>query len=171
MNFKVTEKLISITNKFINADNYIIQTERHKDYQGIEYTADYVEIISDTHNSVGFEVTEDEIIVFFFTDHAHFNDYGMDLKDNEPDYIERAAEFLEKLFILPIERKYTVKGTTVVREESLFILSQTEKESCAGVTFCFSGIKNIFKKKRRVIEVKQFDKELGNFTTYAEQCI
>ncbi len=165
MNFKGTEKLISVTGKFINADNYNIRTKGHKNYRGVEYTADYVEIINDPHNSVSFEVTENEIIVFFFTDHVHFNDYAMDLEDNESDYIERAAEFLENLFTLPIERKYTVKGNKVIRDESMFIQSQTEKESCGGVTFCFAGIKNILKKKRTVMEVKRFNKAVGNFTT------
>ncbi len=168
MNFKATEKLISVTGNFIDSDNYSIQTEGHKNYIGVEYTADYVKIIDDPHNSVSFEVTEDDITVFFFTDHAHFNDYCCELKDNEPDYVERAAEFLEKLFTLPIERKYTLKGTKVIRDESWFIQSQTEKESCAGTTFSFAGIKNIFKKKRTVAEAKRFDKTAGNFITYAQ---
>ena len=163
MNFKATEKLISAAAKFLNNDNFNIQTAGHKNYRGVEYTADYVEVLNDPQNSISFEVTENEIIIFFFTDHVHFNDYVVDLKDNEPDYVKRAAEFLEKLFTLPIERKYTVKGSKVIRDETLFIKSQTEKESCAGVTICFAGIKNILKKKMKVIEMKCFDKAIGNF--------
>ena len=168
MNFKATACLLSVMGKFIHAEHYRIQTEGHKNYLGAAYTADYVEIIDDPQNSVSFEVTEDEIIVFFFTDHVHFNDYGIDLEDNEPDYVARAAEFLEKLFTLPIERRYTLKGNRVIRDESLFRPSETEKESCAGVIFYFAGIQNIFQKKRQVVEIKRFDQTTGTFLTDSE---
>lgn len=165
MNFQATDKLIAVTNKYIKCDNYTIKTEGHKDYRGVDYTADYVEILNDTSNSVSFEVTENEIIIFFFSDHVHFSDYGLEVEEDEPDYIDRAVEFFENLFTPPIERKYIIKGNKVVRDKSYFIMSQTEKVSCAGVTLCFSGIRNIFKKKKKIIAVKKFDTEIGNFIT------
>lgn len=168
MNFQTTEKLIAVADKYIKCDNYTIKTEGHKNYRGIDYTADYVEIINDPNNSVSFEVTENEIIIFFFSDHVHFSDYGLDVEKDEPDYIDRAIEFLENLFNFPIERKYTVRGDKVVRDESFFILSETKKESCAGVCLCFAGIKNLFKKKGKIVEVKKFDVATENFTTVIE---
>ncbi len=168
MNFQATDKLIAVTNKYIKCDNYTIKTDGHKDYRGIDYTADYIEVISDPNNSVSFEVTENEIIIFFFSDHVHFSDYGLDVEEDEPDYIDRAIEFLEKLFTFSIERKYTVKCDKVVRDESFFILSETKKESCAGVFLCFAGIKNLFKKKKKTVETKKFDLATGNFTTVIE---
>ncbi len=128
MNFQSTSKLIAVADKYIKCDNYTVKTEGHKNYRGIDYTADFVEIINAPNNSVSFEVTENEIIIFFFSDHVHFSDYELEVEKGAPDYVDRAVEFLEKLFTLPIEREYTVKGDKVVRDESFFIISKAEKE-------------------------------------------
>ncbi len=168
MNFEATGRLMAAAKKYVNSEHYTIKTEGHKNYRGIAYTADYVEIISDPNNAINFEVTEDEIVVCFFSDHVHFCDYGMELEDDDPDYIERAVTFLEKLFTLPIERKYTRKGDRVIRDESLFVLSETERESCGGITFFLAGIRNLFKKEIRIVEVKKFDAATGNFITVIE---
>ena len=49
-------------------------------------------------NNVSFEVLDNEIIVFYFTDHYHFEDYSSELEEGEDDYIKRAKDFLIELF-------------------------------------------------------------------------
>lgn len=162
MNFTATKTLTDTVGKYVSAEKLNIKSNGHKDYWGREYTADFVEIFSEEPNRLSFEVTENEIIVFFFTDHIHFEDYTFDLNDGEPDYIQRAAEFLDKLFTLPIALEYMSKGNRIIKSESFFI-SDNEKESCAGKTLSSAGIKNIFKKKRYRVEIKKFDRTLGKF--------
>ncbi len=162
MNFKETEQLLTTVTKYLSSDKIRIQTDTCKDYLGKSYTADYVQITNDPNNHIGIEVTENEIIIFFFTDHAHFEDYTSPIKEGETNYIQRAAEFLDKLFTLPIERNYTIKGNRIIRDESFFIIGN-KKVSCAGITLSFAGFRNMFKKKKRVCEKFLFNKETACF--------
>lgn len=165
INFKATEQLIDTVSKFIPTERITIKSKGNKDWRGTEYTADYVEIIKEKPNRISFEVTEEEIILFFFSDHIHFEDYTLDLAPEDANYVDRAIEFLKKLFTLPIERRYTIKGDRVTRDESFFILPNQEKESCAGVTLSFAGLKNIFNNSIKHTEIKKFDSGIENFIT------
>lgn len=166
MNFTATEKLIATTNKYISSDKYSIQTEGHKNYIGMEYTADYVEILQNPDYFISFEVTKEEIIIFFFSNHIHFNDYG--IEDDNSNYIDSAVEFLDDLFSYPIETHYITKGDRIIRIESFFVKSPTEKESCAGVSIYPTRIKNVFKRKIKHVETKRFDRETGGFITVSD---
>lgn len=58
-----------------------------------------------------------------------------------------------------------MKGNEVVRDEHFFLLSETAKESCAGVAIYPVGFRHIFKKKLAFIEIKKFEIATGNFIT------
>ena len=162
MNFIATERIIDFTDKFIPKSQYIVQTEGHKDYLGRSYTADYVEIIEQSPYHIAFEVVENEIIIFYFGDHIHFEDYSSELEEGMPNYVDRAIEFLEMLFRYPIERRYTSKGNKVVLDESLLIVSEDAKESIC-VTFSSAGLKNLFKKRIETVKRFEFDYETKSF--------
>lgn len=146
MNFESTQRLLDVASNYVKTENISIESDGNKDWKGRKYIADDVEIIKEEPNQISFEVTEKEIIIFFFTDHVHFEDYSSDLDNSDADYVERAITFLEKIFTLPIETRYTTKGDKIIRNESYFVLSNGEKESCAGIAFCSAGLKNFFKK-------------------------
>ena len=74
-------------------------------------------IIDETHN-VGFEIFENEIIVFFFSAHTHFENYS---DKNNSEYISRAKEFLNKLFTCTIKHEKIFKGKTLTEERYTFI--------------------------------------------------
>lgn len=160
MNYCETQKLLDIIYKYLPAESLFVQTE-NTDWRGRKYKSDFVNVLES--DNIGFEVFENEIIIFYFTDHVHFEDYTLD-GEPEKNYTERAESFLKKLFTLPIERCYTKKGDKVVRDESFFVVSETEKESCTGV--CLSpSLKNIFRKAIHVQETKKFNMQKGCFIT------
>ena len=165
MNFEATKQLLDVVGRFIQIENINVQSDGNRDWRGREYIADYVEIIKEQPNRIGFEVVEEEIVIFFFTDHIHFEDYSSALNNDGPDYVARAIEFLKMLFTLPIERRYTTKGEKITRDASYFILSNGKRESCAGITFSSAGLKNIFKKSVKHIEIKKFDNQIGDFVS------
>ena len=162
MNFLVTERIIDFTDKFISKSQYTVQTEGHKDYLGKVYTADYVEIIVQPPYQIAFEVVENEITIFYFDDHIHFEDYSSQLEEGMPNYVDRAIEFLEKIFKYPIEQRKTLKGNKVIRDETLFITSENEKESIC-VTYSCAGLRNLFKKRIKTVKRFAFDVETKSF--------
>lgn len=162
MNFMATERIMDFTDKFIPKSQYLLQTEGHKDYLGRSYTADYVEIINQSPYHISFEVVENEIIVFCFGDHIHFEDYSFELEEGDPDYVDRAIEFLTMFFRYPIERRYTSKGNKVVRDETLLVVSEEEKESICATYFC-TGLKNLFKQRIETVKRFAFDNETKSF--------
>ena len=162
MNFATTERIINFTDKFIPKAQYIVQTEDHKNYFGQAYTADYVVINDPFPYHIAIEVVENEIIIFFFGDHIHFEDYTSELENGMPNYLDRAIEFLEKLFCYPIERRRTFKGDKVIRDESLLVESDNAMTSI-GVTYSGAGLKNLFKKSTKTIERFAFDRETQSF--------
>jgi hypothetical protein len=118
MNYKVTEKILNNIRPVCDLSNIFISTE-NKDWRGRTYKSDYVTIIK--HHNIGFEVSDNEIIVFFFTDYCHFEDYSS-TNENDEDYTTRAIDFLTRLFTLPIRYVKVTKGKMVKREEYFFIL-------------------------------------------------
>lgn len=162
MIFAETKTLTDTVCKYVPFEKLNIKSDVCKDFKGLAYDADFVGISTESSDTFNFEVSENEIIIFFFNDHIHFEDYTSDLDDGEPDYVQRADEFLNKLFTLPIELHSTFKGNKIIRSESFFI-TENGKENCAGKTFMSAGLKNVLKKKTRRIETKIFDRTLEKF--------
>lgn len=162
MIFETTKTLTDTVCKYVPLEKLNVKSDTFKNYFGAEHDADFVEISTESSNTFSFEVSENEIIIFFFNDHIHFEDYTFDLDDSETDYVQRADEFLNKLFTLPIELHSTFKGNKNVSSENFFI-TENGRESCAGKTVCSAGIKNILKKKTKRIETKIFDRTLAKF--------
>lgn len=116
MNYEATERILEKLKPYVDIENLEISTES-TDWRGRKYKADYVKL-EEKHN-VGFEVTDRSIIVFFFTDHQHFDNYSTD--ENDTDYIGWAMEFLENLFILPVRHIEKYKGKKMINEKYYFI--------------------------------------------------
>ena len=90
MNFEITNELIDTIKPYTENATITISTENN-DWKGRAYKSDFITI--DDKNNVGFEVFDNEIIVFYFTDHYHFEDYSSELEDGDDDYIKRAKFF------------------------------------------------------------------------------
>ncbi len=165
MNFESTQRLLDVVSNYVKTENISIESGDNKDWKGRKYIADFVEIIKEEPNQISFEVTGEEIIIFFFNDHVHFDDYSSALDNNDADYVERAIEFLKKMFTLPIETRYTTKGDRIIRNESYFVLPNNEKESCVGTAFGSAGLKNFFKKSVKHVEIKKFDRHISKFVS------
>lgn len=158
VNFKTTTELLETIDKYADVKNVKVKTE-NTNWRGQKYTSDFITI--DEEETISFEVFDNEIIVFFFGDHIHFEDYTSSFDYGEYDYITRAKEFFENLFTLPIKFKFVEKGGKVIRSESFFCHSNGNEESIAGVTISFS--KNPFAKKQKREELWQFSKQLNKF--------
>lgn len=59
---------------------------------------------------IGFEVFEDGIICFCFTDYCHFQDYDEMPAEGENFYVIQAIQFLNRLFTWPMKYTYTKRG-------------------------------------------------------------
>lgn len=162
MIFSATKTLTDTVCKYVPLEKLNVKFDTFKSFFGAEYDADFVEILTESSDTFSFEVSENEIIIFFFNDHIHFEDYAFDLEDGEHDYVQRADEFLNKLFTLPIEIHSTFKGNKNVSSESFFI-TEKGRESCAGKAVWSAGLKNVLKKKTKRIETKIFDRTLAKF--------
>ena len=77
MNFKITNELIDTIKPYTENAIITLSTD-NKDWKDRDYKSDFVTI--DEKNNFGFEVFDNEIIVFYFTDHYHFEDYSSDLE-------------------------------------------------------------------------------------------
>lgn len=132
---------------------------QNKDYQGRTYESDLV-TINERHN-VGFEVFDNEIIVFYFTNHDHF-DYDSSKFENNEEYAASVIDFLNKIFTLPILYVKVTKGKSVKREEYFFVMPNGEEESIAGpIGHLFNG--NPFAKQITTKTTWQYDKAAGGF--------
>ncbi|MBQ8600465.1 MAG: hypothetical protein IJ407_03690, partial [Clostridia bacterium] len=128
------------------------------------YKSDFVSI--DAKNHVGFEVFENEVIVFYFTDHSHFEDYSSELQAGEDNYIERAKSFLKELFEYKIRHVEYYKGKTLSSEKYFLLYNDDRDDECIGNTwFGLSKFINPFGKKTMHSMTWQFDKSKGAFTT------
>lgn len=160
MNFEITNELLETIRPFIQNANIMISNE-HKDWKGRDYKSDIVTI--DEKNNVRFEVYDNEIIVFYFTSHQHFEDYSFDLENND-DYLKRAKEFLVELFENEIKYVEKYKGRKILTEEYYFVYSKNEEESISGTIF--SGLLrflNPFVKKKESTTIYKFNTSKGCF--------
>lgn len=78
MNFETTSILLEAIKSYIENATVEITTE-NEDWRNRNYKSDFVTI--DAKNNVEFEVFDNEVIAFYFTDHYHFEDYSSELQD------------------------------------------------------------------------------------------
>lgn len=164
MNFETTSALLEILKPYIGHSVVNISTEDKKDWRNRDYKSDFVTI--DSKNNVGFEVFDNEIIVFYFTDHYHFEDYSSELQEGEDNYIERAKSFLKELFEYKIRHVEYYKGKSLSSEKYFIMYHDGREDECIGNTwFGISKFLNPFGKKTTHSTTWQFDKSKGVFTT------
>lgn len=165
MNYKVTEKILNSIRPVCDLSNINVLTE-NKDWRGRTYKSDYVTIIK-SHN-IGFEVFNNEIIAFYFTNHCHFEDYSSTPESDE-DYVTKAINFLTRLFTLPVRYVKVTKGKKVRREEYFFVMPNGQEESIAGSCIqLFGG--NSFAKKIVTKVTWQYDNVIGDFINTTPKC-
>lgn len=161
MTFETTSVLLEVLKPYIENSVIDISTDNTGKRN---YKSDLVTI--DGKNNIGFEVFENEIIVFYFTDHYHFEDYTSELQDGEKNYIERAKHFLKKLFEYKIRHVEYYKGKTLSSEKCFIMYNDGREDECIGNTwYGFSKFINPFGKKSIRSTTWQFDKSKGVFTT------
>lgn len=162
MNYNTTQILLDTVKPYFDIENIKITTE-NTDWKDRPYKSDFVTLIE--NQDVGFEVFDNEIIVFYFTDHTHFEDYSSDLNEGDPDYVQRAKEFLKQLFTLPI-RKYDIfKGKKLSCDKYYFVLSDGTEDFIGGTLYKLCRFLNPFRKKRTEITTWQYDTDKKCFTT------
>ncbi|MBO5869867.1 MAG: hypothetical protein J6Q89_03865 [Clostridia bacterium] len=163
MNFETTSILLDAIKPYIENATLEI-TGENKDWRNRNYKSDFVTI--DAKNHVGFEVLDNEVIAFYFTDHYHFEDYSSELQDGENNYVERAKSFLRDLFECKIRHVEYYKGKTLSSEKYFVMYHDGREDECIGYTwFGFSKFINPFGKKTMRSTTWQFDKSKGVFTT------
>lgn len=155
-NYKETNMLLDGLKQYIDLNTVKISTE-NTDWRNRKYKSDLVTLINEP--SIGFEVFEDEIIVYYFTDHVHFSHDN----DSECDYIKDAQIFLDRLFSLPIKKYEIKKGNKLLREKYTFLFPNDKEENTNTIVYSF-GVLSLFSKKITTIETWQFDKEKHTFT-------
>lgn len=161
MNYRITEDLLNAVYKLVPPGNVKI-TCTNKDWRGREYQSDLVMI--DEENQVGFEVFENEIIVYFFTEHLHFEDYASSGDDDEPTFVERMEGFLTDLLTCTLRCEKQYKGNVLIRERWVLIHEDQTEECPAGVTVHRLLIRLIpFLRKRVESSLWKFDMQKGIF--------
>ena len=162
LNFKTTSIIINELKKYIDFSIIKVSTN-YKISHSRECKSDLITI--DANNHIGFEVFENEIIVFYFTNHTHFDDNSLELQNGEQNYVERAKELLINLFKYKIRHIKFYKGKTFYYEKYLIIYNDG-REECIGKT-CFSHLKliNPFLHKSIHSTTWQFDKSKNMFST------
>lgn len=160
MNFKITNELIDAIKPYTENASITIFSD-NKEGKGQSYASDVVMI--DEENDVGFEVFDNEIIVFYFTDHYHFEDYSSDVKDGDDDYIKRAKEFILKLFENKIKYVQIYRGKKLAAEKYYFLYSDITEERIGGTWWGLEHFLNPLAKKTSITTVYTFDKAKGCF--------
>ena len=155
MNFETTSELLEILKPY--TENAVIDVSTDNvDGHNLNYKSEVV--IIDGSNHVGFEVSENEVIVFYFTDHYHFEDYTSELQEGEENYIERAKQFLKELFEYKIRHIEYYKGKTISSEKYFVMYPDGREDECiGGAWYGFSKFINPFAKKSTHSTTWQFE--------------
>ena len=161
MNHKATAILLGAIDPYVKNSNVEISKESTKGFRP-NNSSDFVVI--DKRNNVGFEVFENEIIVYYFTDHQHFDDYIGEVEDGDEDYIKRAEEFLIQLLTNRIRHIEYYKGKKKYSEKYYFIYDNKNDEDLGGTWYGLSRVINPFAKKSSQSKTWQFDVSKGIFT-------
>lgn len=160
LNFEETSRIINAIKPYIDKDRITISTE-NKDWKNRDYKSDLVML--DDKNNVGFEVFENEIIVFYFTDHCHFEKYISELDDD--NYIKYATDFILELFQYKIVQQEYYRGKSLCSEKYYIIYNDERENICIGTIFYgLSRFINPFVKQRSKSTIWQYDKSKGCFT-------
>lgn len=162
MNYQTTKLLLNDLKEYFSIEEIEISA-KNGDFKGKQYKSDLVTLIE--NQDVCFEVFDNEIIVFFFTNHLHFEDHSSGLKEGDPDYIQRAREYLKRLFTLPLRKYDTYKGKKLSCERYYFILPDGTEEQAGGVLYGLFRLINPFAKKRTETATWQYDSGKKCFTT------
>ena len=93
LNFETTSVLLEVLKPYIENSVVDISTD-NKNWRNRDCKSDFVSI--DAKNNIGFEVFDNAIIAFYFTNHYHFEDYTFELQNGQDNYIERAKLFFKK---------------------------------------------------------------------------
>lgn len=158
MNCVNTFELLKVLNKYIASENIDVQTET-RDWKGRILHKDFLTI---DDNTVRIEVSDDGIIIGYFAAHIHFDDLAVELKDGEPNYFERAKNFIDELFTNKIKQVNYYHKENLIKDKYYFITENDVKEEYIGGTLykiCLFGRKNITKTET----VWQYDKEKQGF--------
>ncbi len=163
MNFNITAMLLEVLKPYIENADVTISSE-NKDWKNRDYKSDLVTI--DKKNNVAFEVFENEVIVYYFTDHCHFEDYSSELREGQAPFSERAKEFLLELFQYSIRHVEYFKGKTLSSEKYFILYRDGREDECIGNTwFGLERFINPFGKKTSRSTTWQYDQSKGCFTT------
>ena len=162
MNHKETLELLEIVKAYIDEQDISVST-KNTDWKGKEENSDY--IIFDDKNGVGFKVFENEIIMFFFSEHHHFEDYSFELTEGAPNYVERAKKFLSDLFCCTITHQSNYKGNVLTSEKIIFTYPDGTVDCPAGTWVHKILIRFVpFLPKRTELKSWIFDKYKKRFT-------
>ena len=167
MNYKVTEDILNSIQPVCDLSNVSVSTE-NEDWRGRTNKSDFV-TINERHN-IGFEVFDNEIIVFYFTNHDHF-DYDSSMTENYEEYAANVIDFLNRIFTLPILYVKVTKGKSVKREEYFFVMPDGQEESLAGPNFHYLFSLNPFAKKTTTRTTWQYDRAAGDFINAVQKHI
>ena len=160
MNYLTTKALLEALNPYTDNASIHISTV-NKDWQGKEYKSDFVMI--DEKNHVGFEVFDNEILVFYFTDHCHFEDYSYGSENEGADYIKRAKDFLMLLFENRIKYIEIYKGKKLASEKYYFVYADNTEKHIGTSWSGFITPLNPLAKKKVKITVWKFNRAEGRF--------
>ena len=160
MNFATTNELLETLKPYTENANITVSCE-NTDWKGQNYKSDFVTI--NEENNLGFEVFDNEIIVFYFTDHYHFEDYSSESEYGENNYIKRAKDFLKKLFENQIKHIEMFKGKKLATEKYYIIYSDNKEEYIGGTCWRLMRLFNPFLKKKEKETIYKFSKEKGCF--------
>ncbi len=150
MQFQATSEILEVLKPYLGNAN-------------VSVNDDFVMI--DEKNHVGFDIMENEIIVFYFTDHMHFEDYTSELEEGEDDYIKRAKDFLIELLQYTIRHDEFFKGKKKSLEKYYMLYDDGREEDYLGATwFGLSTFINPFGRKSSKSTTWTFDKEKGCFS-------
>lgn len=160
MNYKTTSQLLDSLENYIDKSKISISID-NKNWKNRDCKSDLV--IIDEKNNVGFEVFDNEIIVFYFTDHYHFEDYSSEYDGEEDNYIKRANDFLLELFLYRICHKEYYRGKSLCREEYGIIYDEGESICIGSTWYGLSWLKNPFVKKSSISTIFRYEKSKGCF--------
>ncbi len=160
MNFEVTNELLEVLKPYTEKSSVSISTE-NEDWKGRPYQSDFVSI--DEEHGVGFEVFDDEIIVFYFGDHCHFENYTSELQDGEDEYTKQAKEFLVELFENRLKHQEIYRGKKLASDKYSFIYSDDTEKYIGGTWWGLVRFLNPFAKKTEKTTIWRFDKSQGCF--------
>lgn len=160
MNFETTNELIKTIKPYTENANITASSENEK-FGDKSVNFDFVTI--DENNNVCFQVFDEEIIVFYFTDHCHFEDYSSDSEDEIEDYLERAKKFLISLFENQIKYVEIHKGKKLSTEKYFIVYPDKTEERVGGVWWGLARFINPFSRKTVKTTFYKFDKSEGCF--------